>query len=1250
MSGDEREPQKAKQKPGDDMAKRHDRDSAVRAEDADPEAADTSHADRQLAMRMHAKRGAANFTEEMGPDHEFGGTGADQAKLWPEVKEILDGKADAKDLAAKVADLDREGRDKVALRMADVAKVSTCAATLQIGDLVGMPPARSVRAALDAPLDLSALHAHIAAMESSDLIALFDAPTRAKVAKLGLAPSELVPQLDHLNNVLARDAGLVGWYVGATPAAKVARGMLRLGADTAGVVSTTLNSIGREAWSWVSAASEHLVAAAPYVNIHLDFKPAFDDVAAALKAKSPAHDLMSQKGSAPGGARALERLVPSGAIDVDTLMKAVGDAASFEHNDASVLTRSPYRERLIAGLTVEQLVTAMEFMITTDDEKLDWLLDSPRLTATDLLAHSATWNAWDVRDGLAKPKSLARLTARFPTAGPADLFGANRSGVYELAQTSKPVRAWCIATAQPIDLLGIILFSPANIAKMWTTMVAEGLSPTWVQKLGIGDKGDARFRSLALACPDPTAAAWIRDHLIGDHVDADHVDNRVVAIPAVAKEADAGKRLDQGMTDEDVQGPELGKRVGELSDAEIAKLRDDPKRLAELLERLDAHWLTRVLFLVQPPLRVVVGHAYLRTAGLPTYIRTRPGAETAAVFAEERTRHKILEQVRMPLVMFPALEEPSVLAQVGKHPEALEWFLRNTDAPHAITLLGHPDVARAIGPVFSRAHLDLIPATIALSKNQRQALEHLVNAIPKEGLASQLRERLEDEPTERDPDDQARKPSDTASDSNRARLAQDELEIALSHKDLAGALDVVLADPPNAATVLAVCRERSSGAVELLSKPEHATRVNKLHRVLRTSPVAVFPGVPWYAFLHSASARQWLFEEEPPSEILHALVEEPQLAKLLLGLGEDDAAFRGWMNRLPKGSALNAKERQQLRRLFDGTSNQVVARRLFEIRFVGRVTPKSFDHEELARYWTIFERVPESHTSQGSISVLNEMKGGLPGMFGGGFMHLDSELVRENRDNIEYDGDHEMTKAQLVDAYGYNDVQIEAHIKAGELKRVDTAHGERFKIQQQTVKLLDFTVLHEIGHSVDAMLGERTELVYGLAGWRAYGESDIDALGKDMGGWDRVKPGDKKKIEEVWSSWMNTRAFNSLDTLVDESHPALSKDYAGVGIVDFARSKQPPIIGSGPVIQGHHLAANAKNQQLYRVPDRTRNAAPSRYSLTAPQEFFAECYAEYYHQFTGPGTEDKKGGRLAGWIKTWFDQNIDTLQHNPKRS
>jgi hypothetical protein len=64
----------------------------------------------------------------------------------------------------------------------------------------------------------------------------------------------------------------------------------------------------------------------------------------------------------------------------------------------------------------------------------------------------------------------------------------------------------------------------------------------------------------------------------------------------------------------------------------------------------------------------------------------------------------------------------------------------------------------------------------------------------------------------------------------------------------------------------------------------------------------------------------------------------------------------------------------------------------------------------------------------------------------------------------------------------------------------------------------------------------------------------------------------------------------------------------------------------------------------------TELARASTYSLTAPEEFFAECYMTYYLTSDGtPGTAAHKGELLAPWIKQWFDANVDKVGHNPSR-
>jgi hypothetical protein len=161
----------------------------------------------------------------------------------------------------------------------------------------------------------------------------------------------------------------------------------------------------------------------------------------------------------------------------------------------------------------------------------------------------------------------------------------------------------------------------------------------------------------------------------------------------------------------------------------------------------------------------------------------------------------------------------------------------------------------------------------------------------------------------------------------------------------------------------------------------------------------------------------------------------------------------------------------------------------------------------------------------------------------------------------------------------------------------------------------------------------------------------VEDLAKDLGGWDRITPADQTRIKDAWITWLNAGTgyvWQGLDAFVSAEHPALATKYRGVGIVDLGRKREQIGLDTG-TIAGQHTLVNHKYQKFYRVPERTRNAAPSMYAMTAPAEFFAECYAEYYRAYTGPGTEANKGGGLAGWIKGWFDQNIDNLKYNPSR-
>jgi ATPase family associated with various cellular activities (AAA) len=185
-------------------------------------------------------------------------------------------------------------------------------------------------------------------------------------------------------------------------------------------------------------------------------------------------------------------------------------------------------------------------------------------------------------------------------------------------------------------------------------------------------------------------------------------------------------------------------------------------------------------------------------------------------------------------------------------------------------------------------------------------------------------------------------------------------------------------------------------------------------------------------------------------------------------------------------------------------------------------------------------------------------------------------------------------------------------------------------------------------HSVDYMLGAQTKLVYELAGWRKFQHGDFDGWAAELGGWDLVTEPDKKEIRKAWTSWLAGGAKGTLSTLVDGDHPAVATRYAKVGVVELA-SKE--ILLDFTLTNGRYAMVNHASQAWMTITQKGCNAAPSAYALTAPEEYFAECYANYYREFTAAPTSNvTKGATLVPWIKSWFDANVDKAGHNPQRA
>lgn len=203
---------------------------------------------------------------------------------------------------------------------------------------------------------------------------------------------------------------------------------------------------------------------------------------------------------------------------------------------------------------------------------------------------------------------------------------------------------------------------------------------------------------------------------------------------------------------------------------------------------------------------------------------------------------------------------------------------------------------------------------------------------------------------------------------------------------------------------------------------------------------------------------------------------------------------------------------------------------------------------------------------------------------------------------------------------------------------------------EEVVDVEDFstTALHEVGHAVDFMLGAKTELVYDLAGWKRFEHGDFDAWAIELGDWETVPEPARREIRQVWISWLSGGAKGRVAELVDSLHPLHDMRYATVGAVALAH--RDGVGDQLSAVNGRHAMGKPTHQSWFTLSRKGYNAAPSLYSLTAPEEYFAECYANYYREFVAAPKHDvEKGRTLVPWIKRWFDEKIDRAGHNPQR-
>jgi hypothetical protein len=878
-------------------------------------------------------------------------------------------------------------------------------------------------------------------------------------------------------------------------------------------------------------------------------------------------------------------------------------------------------------------------------EQLDWILDKPGLTPAQLREVTLVMTTDMI---LFTDPVVAKLQRRFPKVPVEELFTGRLSGTLLVdAAVNTTTAKWLLANAQPETILRIVTGSTPMIDAWCTQLVATGVGFGWVRELG-GFHNDRLLRQFVLQCPDAPTREYIESRLLGD-ADLDH-GRHGGSITAPKRDpgayATSRNRLDADLdraaktTDKDKVSDTISDDVAELSAKELAELRRDAKRLKQVLATANKVTFPQILEHVGPELQVALVYATranIKPAHLIAWAQARPAHEILAVLSTPSLVERIRAIVGLgPLELFPSSATPAVLGPaLVNNRDLIEWLLQSDPTAVLHAIVQTPVIDAAVAALRTLDDVTVLekawPSAAALGAFGQTAYVQLA-ARAKGALREVLDAKLKTELPKPNDDE------DLESADKSAVTLHDKRPFVERAEEL-------LDNEAPSATVLALCRAEPGAWSELAKKP---TLADRLGDRVEVPPDLAFSGIKLSTLLGSRALHRWILKATPAFKVLGAIGPgEENIAAIMFD--ERSEGARKFFDEVPRGRALPAGNKATLHRVSRLATKLQTVEELFEVAFDVRVT--NFARPELEKLWSTLELVPEAHVDQQSISRLRGMAGNSDTGTAGVYRPETREIeIQKNRLGVkernQYDQYSRMTEAEVIEALGSKEA-VDRFVADGLM--VKAADGTYSYVQVQPFESLPHTILHEVGHAVDYMLGASTELVYGLAGWKRFNSSDFDSFAAQLGGWNDVTEPDKAEIRKVWVSWIHGGGKDPIADMVRHDHPAVATRYGHVGVVKLARLGLD-LMGRHTLFDGQYIMGSFVKQTFYTLTPKGHNAAPSAYSLTAPEEYFAECYANYYREYDGtPATGGKKGATLAPWIKTWFDTNIDNVGHNPRR-
>ena len=227
---------------------------------------------------------------------------------------------------------------------------------------------------------------------------------------------------------------------------------------------------------------------------------------------------------------------------------------------------------------------------------------------------------------------------------------------------------------------------------------------------------------------------------------------------------------------------------------------------------------------------------------------------------------------------------------------------------------------------------------------------------------------------------------------------------------------------------------------------------------------------------------------------------------------------------------------------------------------------------------------------------------------------------------------------------------------------LNNAMGER------QVNWLDYTVRHEIAHSLDGGAVDGHGF-YALGGWNAQNPYSLDVWVNELGGAsarqgngisipDEMPKGTPENQDRAW--WVVKMALDEAVTqnahsIFDVKPALLPYKGKGIPVIDAIEAA----LGAGRAFyntptslyaaNGRRFSINFEQHQIQAHSETMLNDRVTNYSVAAPAEFFAETYAVFYEEAGKPDVTDADYGRLIrneSW-RVWMREHVHNRGHAP---